>query len=544
VQAVLGQQVRLTSEFGGGDTGSRMAAELMRQIDALSQTIADPVQRAAMQQGFRDALLRINMTDVASTLVTEIMLERAIARAGADHANDPFVRAGLIMAAGRAYQQLGRLERAEELFRQARDLYGAQLGADDRRTMLASQWLARVQRDRAEAERGLREVLARRVAFFGEADLDTVECRRLLAAFLEEKGDRRAALAEYQAVLTQQSLSPDIRAGTLSAVGDLQRAGGELDQAIATLRQARIEIERLQPVPDRLLSNVLTNLGLALADPSTPQSHAEGIALLRKAMAIDAAFYGDAHPLSFDSRANLAATLQLIDDGSGASIAEAIRVFDENRRVGSTLVAPPDEYLLSLMESAMLMAKTAPADEAAARPVLADAVKLGEDALRVADQRRIADAARWRDFRKTMAFIYASAGRFADAERLQRQVRDLWLAAGEPTAIPVFNITADLADALMAQGRLGEAVDLLQAMQDAKPSRAPTSDARWVNAILLRDLVREQASREPAGPAKARLIQQDTEVATLRKAREAAGLSVDLDAPIAPGPEPAPAPAD
>ncbi|MBM4051925.1 MAG: hypothetical protein FJ270_04165 [Planctomycetes bacterium] len=541
VKAVLGQQVRLTSEFGGGDTGSRMAAELMRQIDALSQTLADPAQRTAMQQSFRDALLRINMTDVAATLVTEIMLERAIARASTEHANDPFVRAGLIMAAGRAYQQLGRTERAEELFRQARDLYGAQLGPDDRRTMLASQWFARVRRDRAEAERGLREVLARLTALHGEADVDTVECRRLLAAFLEEKGDRRAALAEYQSVLAQPSLTPDIRSGTMSAVGDLQRAGGDLDEAIATLRQARTEIERLQPVPDRLLSNVLTNLGLALADPSTPQSQAEGIALLRKAIAIDSAFYGDAHPLSFDSRANLAATLELIDDGSGSSIAEAIRVFDENRRVGSSLVAPPDEHLLSLMESAMLMAKTAPADEAAARPVLADAVKLGEDALRVADQRRIADAARWRDFRKTMAFIYARAGRFADAERLQRQVRDLWLAAGEPTAIPVFNITKDLAGALVAQGRLGEAVDLLQAMQDAKPSRAPTSDARWVNAIMLRDLLREQASRELAGPAKARLVQQDAEVATLRKAREAAGLGVDLDAPVAPEPAPDPA---
>jgi len=540
VQAVLGQQVRLTSEFGGGDTGSRMAAELMRQIDALSQTLADPAQRTAMQQSFRDALLRINMTDVAATLVTEIMLERAIARASTEHANDPFVRAGLIMAAGRAYQQLGRMERAEELFRQARDLYGAQLGVDDRRTMLASQWFSRVQRDRIAAERGLREVLARRVELYGDADVETVECRRLLAAFLEEKGDRRAALAEYQAVLARPVLPPEIRVGTMSAVGNLQRVGGNLAEAITTLRQARIDTERLQPVPDRLLANVLTNLGIALADPSTPASQVEGIALLRRAIAIDAAFYGDAHPLSFDSRANLAATLQLIDDGSGASIAEAIRVFDENRRVGSSLVAPPDEHLLSLMESAMLMAKTAPADEAAARPVLADAVKLGEDALRVADQRRIADAARWRDFRKTMAFIYACAGRFADAERLQRQVRDLWLAAGEPTAIPVFNITADLAKSIMAQGGFGQADELLQAMQDAKPSRALTSDARWLITIMLRDVLREQASREPGSSAKGRLVQQDAEVATLRKAREAAGLSVELDEPFSPEPAPAP----
>ena len=544
VQAVLGQQVRLTSEFGGGDTGSRMAAELMRQIDAASQSVADPAQRASMQQGFRDALMRINMTDVAATLVTEIMLERAIARAGTDHANDPFVRAGLVMAAGRAYQQLGRVERAEELFRQARDLFVSQLGAEDRRTMLAAQWLARVQRDRDEAERGLRDVLARRVALHGAADIDTIECRRLLAAFLEEKGDRRAALEEYQAVLAQPSLPTEIRAGTMSAVGDLQRSTGDPVTAVATLRQARTEAERLQPVPDRLMSNVLTNLGLALADPTTPDTQVEGIALLRKAIAIDSAFYGDAHPLSFDSRANLAATLQLIDDGSGASIAEAIKVFDENRRVGSSLVAPPDEHLLSLMESAMLMAKTAPVDEAAAKPVLADAVRLGEDALRVVEQRRIADAARWRDFRKNMAFVYACAGRHADAERLQRRVRELWIAAGDPTAIPVFNITADLADSIAAQGRTAEAIDLLQSMQDAKPQRASTSDARWLNAVMLRDLLRDQAANDPAGPAKARLIQQEAEVATLRKAREAAQLSVELDAPVVPKPAPIQPPAE
>jgi len=372
------------------------------------------------------------------------------------------------------------------------------------------------------------------VALHGDADMDTIECRRLLAVFLGEKGDRGGALEQYQAVLAQASLPPEVRAGTLSAVGDLQRARGDLPAAVATLRQARTEVERLQPAPERLMSNVLTNLGLALADPSTPTTQAEGVALLRKAIAIDSAFYGDAHPLSFDSRGNLASTLQLIDDGSGASIAEAIRVFDENRRVGSSLVAPPDEHLLSLMESAMLMAKTAPVDEAAAKPVLADAVKLGEDALRVADQRRIADAARWRDFRKTMGFIYACAGRFADAERVQRHVRDLWIAAGDPTAIPVFNVTADLADSIAAQGRTAEAIDLLQSMQDAKPQRAPTSDARWLNAVMLRDLLRDQVANDPAGPAKARLIQQEAEVATLRKAREAEQLSVELDAPVVP----------
>jgi len=331
-------------------------------------------------------------------------------------------------------------------------------------------------------------------------------------------------LADDSGRLTLRFLNFYGSQATQMAVGRRLRVRGDMRHGFfgdEMVHPAVKPVEEDTPLPDALT-------------PVYPAGEGLSQALLRKAIAIDSAFYGDAHPLSFDSRGNLASTLQLIDDGSGASIAEAIRVFDENRRVGSSLVAPPDEHLLSLMESAMLMAKTAPVDEAAAKPVLADAVKLGEDALRVADQRRIADAARWRDFRKTMGFIYACAGRFADAERVQRHVRDLWIAAGDPTAIPVFNVTADLADSIAAQGRTAEAIDLLQSMQDAKPQRAPTSDARWLNAVMLRDLLRDQVANDPAGPAKARLIQQEAEVATLRKAREAAQLSVELDAPVVP----------
>jgi tetratricopeptide (TPR) repeat protein len=542
VQAVLGQQVRLTSEFGGGDTGTRMAAELMRQVDALAATIADPARRAALQEAFKEGLRSINMTDVASSLVTEIMLDRAIARADREHAADPFVRAGLLMSAGRAYQQLGRLDRAGELFRRAKDLYAPLLGADDRRTLTAEQWMARVDRDRASGEAQLRAVLARWVASVGAEDVDAVECRRLLGALLEEKGDLAGALAEYRACAAVKALPTEVRLGTMSAIGDLQRRQGELDAAIATLSAVRAEVEALKPIPERLHVNVLTNLGLCLADPNLPDRQAEGLSLLRRAIAIDSSFYGDAHPLSFDSRGNLAATLLQLDDGSGAALGDAVKVLEESRRIGSGLVSPPDEYLLALMEAAVLMAETAPQDPAASAPVLADAVKLGEDSIRLVESRRIADAARWRDVRKNMAYLYGLVGRHADAERLQRQVRDLWVAAGEPSAIPVFNITADLAGTLVAQERVAEAIDLLQAMQDAKPARAETSDARWLNAVTLRNLLREQAGRDDGGAAKPRLTRQEAEVAMLRKAREQARLAIDLDAPAEVVPVAPPAP--
>ncbi len=528
VQAVLGQQVRLTSEFGGGDTGTRMAAELMRQVDALAALDADPVHGAAMQASFKEGLRGINLTDVASSLVTDIMLERAIARADREYAADPFVRAGLLFATGRAYQQLGSPDRASELFRRAHDLLLPSLGAADRRTLVAAQWMARTEKDRAAAETALRDVLARWIAAFGANDLDTVECRRLLAALLEEKGDLVGALAEYQSAVAVEGVPDEIHLGTRAAIGDLQRRAGDIAAAVATLTRVRAETERLNPIPERLSAIVLTNLGLSLADPSTPARHAEGVQLLRQALAMQSALYGDAHPLSFDSRGNIAATLLLLDDGSGASQADAARVLDESRRIGSGLVSPPDEYLLSLMESAVLMAKSAPEDAALAAPVHADAVKLGEESVRMVESRRIADASRWRDLRKNMGYLYGLVGRHAEAERAQRKVRELWVAAGEPSAVPVFNVTLDLANTLLAQSRATDAIDLLQQQQDALPQRAATSDARWANSVKLRELLRAAAEQSPNAADAARLTKQEQEVATLRAAREAAGLDVTL----------------
>ena len=161
---------------------------------------------------------------------------------------------------------------------------------------------------------------------------DAVECRRLLGALLKEKGDLAGALAEYRACAAVKALPTEVRLGTMSAIGDLQRDRGELDAAIATLSPALAEVEALKPVPERLQVDVLTNLGLCLADPNFPDRQAEGLTLLRRAIAIDSSFYGDAHPLSFDSRSNLAATLLKLDDGSGAALGDAVKVLEESRR--------------------------------------------------------------------------------------------------------------------------------------------------------------------------------------------------------------------
>jgi len=122
-----------------------------------------------------------------------------------------------------------------------------------------------------------------------------------------------------------------------------------------------------------------------------------------------------------------------------------------------------------------------------------------------------------------------SAGRAADAESLLRDVRERWLKVAEPKSIQVLDITADLADAIAAQGRLPEAATLLAGAQDAAKQRDATSDARWNVAVKYRDLLRRMQAADPAGPARAQLIAQQAVVEELRKARVNAKLPVDAD---------------
>lgn len=518
IQSVLGHQVRLASEFGGGDTGTRLAAEIMRQVSALGEQNGGA---AAMQQPVRELLRNINLTDVASTLVTDIMLERAVARAEREHANDPFVHAGLLMAAGRAYEQLGKRTRAAELFRRSLDLYQSRLGPDDRRTLAAREWVALTSPNKAEAEQTLREVLARRLALYGSADLDTIAARRALAALLEAKKDWKGVRAELETVLTTPNLPADVKIAAASSLGDALRELGQLDDAVRVLEEARQEVEEMQPVPDRLLANVLTHLGLALAaHQHSNERQVQGIALLRRAAEVDAQFYGDAHPLSFDSRGNVAAVLVQMDNGTlGESFDEALRIHQTSRRIGESLVTPPNEFVLTLMELAVMTAKRAAGDRPSGAAI-ADAVALADESVRLAASRRLQDAPWWGELRRQQAFVLGVAQRLPEAEQILREVRARLLLAGDPTAVAVFNVTADLAENLQAQGRIADAVALLQSMQDDKPQRSDTSDARWVNAVMLRDALSAWAELDPQGPAKLRLPAQEAEVEFLRRARE------------------------
>jgi len=525
VQNVIAFQIQQMSEFGGGDTGSLVAKELMRQIDVLAASIPDQAEREALVETFRSTLRSLNMTDVASALVTDAMLERAAQRADRDYANAPFLRAGLLMATGRAFHLLGKYERAGELFEKAANFYLQSVGADDRRTLAAREWAARTDTDFEASERELRDVLARRESLFGADAIDTLESRRALGDLLALRGENRKALEELERVMNTDDLALELQLLVAASVGDLQSKLGDSDGAVRTLDDARIRVEKLRPIPQRLHANILTNLGLALVQRERSDRHAEGIEMLRQALLIEVEFYGAMHPNSFASRGNLASGHQRTDDGSGGWRIKAAELLEESRRLGSSVVAPPDEYFINLVELAVIRIDLATETTDLSRQDLGVIVAMAEDAVRLLDARRVyTEPALFT--RKNLAYILRKVGRAAEAEQILRQVRARWIANDGPSSIGALNVALDLADSLLAQKSVLDAATVLQEAQDAKPQRKATSDARWNVAINLRNVLRTLVSSNSAGPWATRLREQEAEVQSLTAERVAAGLDV------------------
>ena len=531
VQSVLAFQIRQLSEFGGGTTGAVMASEIMRQVESRGTASAAP-------PAFREELRQVNFADVASSLVRQVILSRSVEWADREHAADPFVHAGLLMSIGRAYEQLGDVEHARQLFRRAHETYQSLLGAEDRRTLAARVWIARCAANPVEAEAELRLVMAIQSAALGPAHADTLETRQSLAHHLDAAGKFEEARREYEAVVeavaaTSTTALMYARVNALASVGELFRRQGRLADAERVCTQAQDDVARITPTPERLNSKVLTNLGLALTELDDPTKQARGLQLLNDALALDESFYGETHPLAFQSRASVAATLRKFDDGSGAGIAKAVEAAEHSRVIGASLVAPPDEYYHSLVALALMRTELPTVEGESDADRLVRSITVSESALAALTARRAGDTEIVRGLEKSLAWMYLDAGRSSDAERLLIDLRARWLKVEKPASLMVLDLSNDLADAVWSQGRKADAVAILVEAQaagaDPVTGRDDKSDIRWKLAVKLRDRLKEWGASEPDGPARARLTAQQATVDQLREARKKSGKSVDAD---------------
>ncbi len=171
--------------------------------------------------------------------------ERSLALLRAEHReNDPRLAAAMRTLAN-ALALAGHSDEAIPEYRSAIEMYTHSLGADHRETLNAREGLAlalnRIAhwKDRVgpaeEAERILRQVLARRIALFGEEDVSVAQSRQRLAVVLYGKGQFDEA--ERLTVLAARVPQHNLTTYPLMTRCGIQLARSDYERAEATCRE-------------------------------------------------------------------------------------------------------------------------------------------------------------------------------------------------------------------------------------------------------------------------------------------------------------------
>ena len=549
VMRVLDFQHRQLASVGQEQAGLAMFREIARQRgNAVAAAGAAPEELDAARRRITDELRQVNPTDVAYSLIRQVILEQALADAAANHQAEPFLHAGLLMAIGRTFQELGDYPRAREVFRQAQGIWAKEFGEDDRRTLAAREWVARagIETDPKSALDEIDAVLEARARLFGPDDPDTLESMRVKSNALSRMGRPQEAVPLMEAVCRATGTlgadgAPSAAADAgppaildLAVLGQRYAEVGREADAERVLLDARARIERMPTPPKRLHALVLSRLGLVQTRMADAAKVVAGLECLRKANAIDEAVNGEQHAMSFDSRGNLAVTLaELVDAGKApdAVADESLAIHENSRRIGASLDFPPNGYYVALNDLAIWnLFNPSSDDPAARRKQLEDALRMGQEAHRTMSARTGAGDDYVLQMQAAVASLHQAIGDGAAAERVLRDVAARRAPSWTPGFKDMVNLQSDLAKAIATQGRWRDAVDVLaQAQGHAEKELNERSEARWRLANRLLAYLGRWAESEPGGPAAGRIDAQRAVVERLRAARAAAALETKPD---------------
>lgn len=356
---------------------------------------------------------------------------RAILDAGADRirselSDEPEVRATMMDAIGRAYEDLGQYQQAETLLDEALSIRRRALGPDDSRVASSLRWLGLVAMDRREMERAdslMRAALRVQEQAGRGKDLETA---RILGdmAFISQV---RGRLAEAERLYRR-------------AIRTYHRTGGEPS---ADLARTRMNLGWL----------LMRSWRLEAAD-----------SLFRQALATRRALYGETHP---DVARSLSALGYLLRDQMLLDSARAVS--ERSLRIQQRLFHAPHpdiaNGLLGYALSLQAVGEFAAADSFYRRAASMFIETVGDTS---------PDVAR---VRLEQAGLRLLQGRPHEAERLARRSRQLYEHVFGPTHPFSASAAVRLADALRAQGRPAEAEPLyrqaLPILRGAWPDRHP-----------------------------------------------------------------------
>ena len=528
VQKVLEFQQSQLLGIGQEEAGLAMSSEIIRQFtNSLSRSELSQEARDAALRQFKEAILRVNHTDVAYQLIRGAVLTKGIAIAEADYGADPFVQAGLLMTIGRIYYELGDGDESARLFRRAQEIYQGALGSDDRRTLSARDWASRAGLNTLESKKALeesKEVLEIRRTLFGPGDADTLESMRALCEFEAASGRNAEAAVILNEVITVSRTGPhnvQNLIGDMTRLGALHRLQGLVDESEKGLLEARRLVDGIQPTPQRLRASVLTGLGLTQTNMHDPAKVAAGVEALRTALAIDEAVNGEQHRDSFVSRNNLGVMLERLGATDAVKAAESMQVLERSQTIGGSLPLAPNAYYIGLVDLAVGNVKHPVADPQQRKVQLRDALQLADDALRALSVRDDPTSDLVLRTRNGVASIHIQAGDPAGGERMLNEILAVRLSYLTPGDKLVLNVKSDIAHAQALQGRWSDAVETLTAAQvDAIKERPAETDARWKTSTRLLSYLQQWSKVDEASPAASRIAAQELVVEGLKLARQ------------------------
>ena len=315
---------------------------------------------------------------------------RALLDAGAvqvqkDLAGEPGLQAEMLTAMGRTYRRLGRIDRAEELLKEALANGQKAFGPGHPQVAQTLDYLGVVMADKGDyagAGRTLEEALRIRRTILGDHGDVGVTLAELGRVYQDQGLNQRAEPLHREALeLRRRVLGADHRevAVSLSDLASVLRLNGDLDGAEALLRQSQDINVKTRGAEH---PNTAVNIHDLAVIKAMRGQYAEAEAELRRALAMQRKALSDRHPVVAGTLNSLARTLreQQRYDEAAAALTEALEI--------TRGAFGPDHQLMALYAINLASIELARNQPAHAERLLTDAVRVRARAPGVVPVRR------------------------------------------------------------------------------------------------------------------------------------------------------------
>ncbi len=305
-------------------TRARRAAELREQelerVSEFQRSQLAGIDVRAMGEGLRaslgehlgpDASLEdLNFTSVALELIDESLLQRSHDAIREEFADQPLLRARLLLTLAATMNTLGLPERAERVLAESLGIRMEELGPDDPDTLVSMHATGSLLGGLGRYEEALvvlQDAYERRTRVLGPDDPGTLNTANTLAGVYRRLGRHEEAEALWVQTLEarRRTSGPDDPATliVLNNVGLVRAVSGDLDGAESAWRELVERRRRVHGEDHPAYRSSLHNLGLLMLERGDPEA---ALPLLEASLEAQRSQLGDEHPSTLNSMIALA----------------------------------------------------------------------------------------------------------------------------------------------------------------------------------------------------------------------------------------------